>query len=86
MYVNLPGHTDGQAGVIIKDKGGYAVFAGDAAVSSKNWETMKAPGYAAYSGIQNRTLEWLAKTANDPDCKAVLCSHDKDLEPKAIEI
>ena len=52
MYVNLPGHTDGQAGVVLKDKGGYAVIAADAAVSAANWETMRAPGYAANSGIQ----------------------------------
>lgn len=86
MYVNLPGHTDGQAGVVLKDKGGYAVIAADAAVSAENWETMRAPGYAANGGIQKRTLEWLAKMAKDPDCKAVLCSHDKGLEPQVIEI
>lgn len=86
MYVSLPGHTDGQAGVVLKDKGGYAVVAGDAAVSAENWETMRAPSYAANNGIQKRTLEWLAKTAADPECKAVLCSHDKDIEPKVIEI
>ena len=86
MYVNLPGHTDGQAGVVVKDKGGYAVIVADAAVSAESWETMRAPGYAANSGIQKRTLEWLARTAKDPECKAVLCSHDKDLEPQAIEI
>ncbi len=84
MYVNLPGHTDGQAGVVLKDKGGYAVIAADAAVSALNWETMKAPGYAANNSIQKKTLEWLAKTAKDPECKAVLCSHDKDL-PQVIE-
>ena len=86
MYVNLPGHTDGQAGVVLKDKGGYVVIVGDAAVSAQSWETMKAPGYAANGGIQKRTLEWLAKTAKDPDCKAVLCSHDKDLQPQVIEV
>ncbi len=86
VYVNLPGHTDGQAGVMIRDRDDYVMIAADAAVSPINWETMKPPGYAAYSGLQTRTLAWLAKTAEDPACRALLCSHDAGLRPGAIEI
>jgi glyoxylase-like metal-dependent hydrolase (beta-lactamase superfamily II) len=76
MMVSLPGHTDGQAGIIIKNGSKYVLLAADAAISPRNWEEMKAAGLGAEKGLQLKTLSWIAKTADDPDCVKVLCSHD----------
>ena len=76
MMVSLPGHTDGQAGVIIKNGDKYLLLAADAAISPRNWEEMKAAGLGAEKDLQLKTLKWIAKTAEDPACMKVLCSHD----------
>ena len=79
MMVSLPGHTDGHAGVIIKNGEKYILLAADAAISPRNWEEMKAAGLGAEKGLQLKTLRWIAKTAEDPDCVKVLCSHDPNV-------
>jgi glyoxylase-like metal-dependent hydrolase (beta-lactamase superfamily II) len=78
MMVSLPGHTDGQAGVIIRNGNKYVLLAADAAISPRNWEEMKAAGLGADKNLQLKTLRWIAKTAEDPDCIKVLCSHDPE--------
>lgn len=80
MMVSLPGHTDGQAGVIIRSGSIYVLLAADAAVSPRNWEEMRAAGLGAEKGLQLKTLKWIAKTADDPECVKVLCSHDHEVE------
>ena len=79
MMVSLPGHTDGHAGIIIKNGEKYILLAADAAISPRNWEEMKAAGLGAEKGLQLKTLRWIAKTAEDPDCVKVLCSHDPNV-------
>lgn len=86
MMVNLPGHTDGMCGVILRNGGKYVLLASDAAISSRSWERMEGPGFAADSALQLRSLEWIAETAADPGCEAVLCSHDRNLNTEKIEL
>lgn len=76
MMVSLPGHTDGQAGVLVKDGRKYALIAADSAVSSDNWETMRPAGLGADTNLQKKTLRWIKKISSEPDCINVLCSHD----------
>ena len=76
MMVNLPGHTDGQAGVIVRNGDRFVLLAADAAYSPYNWGEMRAPGLGADKNLQLKTLKWIAKTAEDPACMKVLCSHD----------
>lgn len=76
MMVSLPGHTNGHAGIMVRNGDRYAVIAGDAAFSSDNWETLTPPGFSADSQLQVKTLKWLAEVAADPNCVDVLCSHD----------
>ena len=80
MMVSLPGHTDGQAGVIIKNGDKYVLLVADAAISPRNWEKVKAAGLGAEKGLQLKTLRWIAKAAGAPDCVKVLCSHDPEVE------
>ena len=83
MMVNLPGHTDGICGVIVRNEERYVLLVSDAAVSSRSWEKMEPPGFAADAALQSKTLEWIADAASDPACEAVLCSHDKELNAPA---
>ena len=75
MMVSLPGHTDGQAGVMVREDGKYVLIAADAAISSHNWETMQPSGLGADKELQKKTLRWIKKASFDPDCISVLCSH-----------
>ena len=86
MMVNLPGHTDGLCGVIVRNKEKYVLLVSDAAVSPRSWEMMEPPGFAADQALQYKTLRWIARTASDPACEAVLCSHDKEIKTKVLEL
>ena len=86
MMVNLPGHTDGLCGVIVRNKERYVLLASDAAVSPRSWEKMEPPGFAADPALQLKTQRWIAKEANDQACAAVLCSHDKEIKTETIEL
>ena len=86
IMVNVPGYTDGQAGVMVTDRGRYVFIAADAAFTPDNWKRMKAPGLGANEKLQLKTLRWLAKTAEDPACTDILCTHDPELKDKTIEL
>ena len=86
MMISIPGYTDGQAGVKVSEKGRYAFIASDAAFSPYSWKRMKAPGLGANEALQLRTMRWLAKTAEDPACAGIFCTHDPALNHKVIEM
>lgn len=76
--VNVPGHTDGQAAVLLREGGRFALLAADAAFSRRNWEEEITPGFGFGRDWQLRSLRWIKTMAADPACAAVLCSHDPD--------
>ena len=86
MMISLPGHTDGQAGVMVKEGGRYVLIAADSAVSSHNWESMRPAGLGADAELQKKTLRWIRETSSDPACVRVLCSHDTSVQPQTITI
>jgi N-acyl homoserine lactone hydrolase len=84
MMVSLPGHTDGLAGVVARSANRFVLIASDAAFDRRNWEQMTVPGFSADAGLQKKSLEWIAGIDKDPECEAVLCSHDPDA-PQTLE-
>lgn len=86
QLVNVPGHTDGQAAVIVRDGGHFVLLAADAAFSARNWQEMITPGFGFSREWQLKSLKWLSEMADDPCCAAILCSHDPDIEPGVISI
>ena len=86
MMVSLPGHTDGQAGVILKEGGKHVLIAADSAISSHNWETMRPAGLGADADLQRKTLKWIKAASSDPACTDVLCSHDPDVQAQTITV
>lgn len=84
QLVNLPGHTDGMAAVIVRSGARFVLLAADAAYSPRNWREMITPGFGFDPKLQRKSLEWVKKMAGDPDCAAVLCSHDPAVSPGTI--
>ena len=86
MMVNVPGHTEGQAAVLIQNGGRFVLLAADAAYTPRNWQEMITPGFGFSEGWQRKSLKWIAETAADPACAAVLCSHDPGVSPGVISL
>ena len=86
LLVNVPGHTDGQAAILLRNGGRTLLLAADAAYSPRNWREMITPGFGFGRDWQLRSLRWIAETAADPGCTAVLCSHDPAVAPGTIEL
>ena len=84
QLVNVPGHTDGQAAVIVRSGRQFVVLAADAAYSPKNWREGITPGYGFDRKWQLRSLEWLKGMEADPGCAAILCSHDPAVKPGVV--
>lgn len=85
QLVNLPGHTDGQAAVLIRSGRRFLLLAADAAFSPRNWQEEISPGFGFDEEMQRKSLRWLREMAKDPACAGVLCSHDPDLSPGTLE-
>ncbi len=86
QLVNVPGHTEGQAAIVIRNGGRFVLLTADAAFSPRNWQEMVVPGFGFGRGFQRKSLRWIADMAADPGCAAVLCSHDPGVKPGVIAI
>lgn len=86
LLVNTPGHTDGHASVLLRSGGRFAVLAGDAAFSPRNWQEDVTPGFGFDREMQRKSLRWLREMAEDPACAAILCSHDGTVIPGTMEL
>ncbi len=86
QLVNVPGHTDGQAAILIQNRGRFVLLTADAAYSPRNWQEMITPGFGFDREWQMKILRWIAEMAADPGCTAVLCSHDPAVRPGVISI
>lgn len=82
--VNVPGHTDGQAAVLLQNGGRFVLLAADAAFSPRNWQEMITPGFGFSRDWQKKSLQWIAEMAADPSCAAVLCSHDPEAAARRV--
>ena len=86
QMVNVPGHTDGQAAIMIRNSGRFVLLTADAAYSARNWQEMTVPGFGFAREWQLRSLRWIADMAADPGCEAVLCSHDPSVNPGVVTL
>ncbi len=85
MLVNVPGHTDGQAAVLIRSGQRFLILAADAAFSPRNWQEEITPGFGFDRERQLSSLRWLREMTADPACAGILCSHDPALSPGVLE-
>lgn len=86
MLVHLPGHTDGQFGIVISNNGRFVLLTADAASDSRSWEALSPPGFGFNREAQLKSLRWIRELSADPACLAVLPSHDPSVVPRVIEL
>ena len=99
LCIYCPGHTDGIFSTIVTNQpcnrftavgdgkygGDYAVLASDVAFCEENVKNLVVPGYGFSHGMQKTSLEFLQKLKEDPQCRAMLFSHDPKC-PAKVEI
>ena len=84
--VCLPGHTDGQIGVKIKNGKKFVVLTSDAAFSERSWREKILPGFGFNEKAMLKSFDWIEQQAEDPDCVAVIANHDPSVQPQTIEL
>ena len=84
LLINVPGHTDGQAAVLVRSGKRFVILAADAAYSPRNWREDITPGFGFDALAQRKALSWLREMEADPGCAGILCSHDADLDSSAV--
>ena len=57
QMVNVPGHTEGQAAIVIRNGGSFVLLTADAAFSSRNWQEMIVPGFGFAPDFQRKSLQ-----------------------------
>ena len=84
--IDLFGDESIQLVNVIRNGKRFVLLTADAAFSPRNWQEMIVPGYGFARDFQRKSLRWIAGMAADPNCSAVLCSHDPDVKPGVITI
>lgn len=85
--INIPGHTAGQVATKItnSETGKFILYVGDGGYGEKSWKQMIISGISMNKDWQRKSLEWIKKQSQDPNCKGVFACHDANLEPMIIE-
>ena len=78
MLINLPGHTDGLSAVMIRNGSRYVLLSSDAALCRENITAQTPPGFCFDEKLERKALRWLHERQSEPDCEALLLSHDRD--------
>ena len=85
MLVNLPGHTDGICGVLVRNGKKFVLLTSDAAFSKRNWQELIVPGFGFDAQRQMNALKWIRQMSEDPGCVGIYASHDPSVVPHSIE-
>jgi len=65
-------------GVRLSRGGKYVFLAADAAYSKRSWQELILPGFGFNPQAQEKALYYLRGLEADPNCLAILPSHDPD--------
>ncbi len=84
--VPLPGRTAGMVGVKVSFGKQFVFIVGDAAYFKNSWQMMSLPGPANDILDAALTLDYIKTQSEDPNCVAVLASHDPAAQPDLIEL
>lgn len=86
LLVHTPGHSYGLFSVLIGGADGYIVLGNDAAYLSENFTDRIIPGFSVNDEWSKKSLDWLIKCKNDPDCKGVFVNHDPSVQEQILEV
>lgn len=84
--VNLPGHTEGMFGLMIKGGDKFLILCSDAAFRRENVEKLQPPGFGFSRRSQERSLKWLREMSRDPACAGIIANHDPEQRPGTIVV
>lgn len=86
IFVNTPGHTNGQSSTIIQNNGKFVLLCADTAYAKKSWEQQILPGIRMNTKKAKSSLVWVEEMSEQPNCVKVLANHDPDVKPQIIEL
>lgn len=83
--INIPGHSDGQFAVKVKnEEGRYVLLYADGGYSDKSWREMIISGISLDKKAQKKSLEWIRMQSMDENCIESLANHDTGVTPHVI--
>ena len=71
---------------MIQNAGRFVILTGDACYNCHNWEEQKLPGILTDADQAKRSIEWVAKMSEEPNCAEILATHDPEILPHSIEL
>jgi glyoxylase-like metal-dependent hydrolase (beta-lactamase superfamily II) len=86
ILTSLPGHTQGNTGVIVRNNGKFVLITGDSAYQKESWNDLLIPGIVVNKNEALNSLKWIKKIANKENCIEILSSHDFRIKPHIIEL
>lgn len=84
--IHLPGHTDGQYGVLLRRGQRFAFFCSDAAYDRRSWEELVVPGFGFNRESQLKCLKWIQSLSRENGCVGIFSGHDPALTPGVVEL
>lgn len=82
----LRGHSAGMTGVKIGTDDRYVIIAGDAGYGRPSWEEQILPGVEWNRKEAGKSLKKLLQFGTDPNCRAILMTHDPEYAFGIIEL
>lgn len=86
LLVHTPGHTRGMFSVLIRGTSGYLVLGSDAAYLPESFSGRIIPGFTVNNRLAEKSLDWLIRCKNDPDCMGVFVNHDPTVKEQILEV
>lgn len=85
--INIPGHSDGQCAVKIRNKENrYVLLFADGGYSDRSWKEQILSGISADKEEQKTSLEWIRQQSIDKNCVEALANHDDGIQPHVITL
>lgn len=86
LLVHTPGHSRGHFSVMIQGKDGYIILGNDAAYLPESFSEHNIPGFIVNKKLAEKSLDWLIRCKNDPECIGVYVNHDPTVKELKIEV
>ena len=82
----LHGHSAGMTGIKVSNSTEYVIIAGDGGYGRPSWEEQILPGVEWNRKETQKSLEKLRQFVNDPNCRAILMTHDSEYTSGIIDL
>ena len=86
LLIPMYGHSAGMTAVKVYNGKDYVIIAGDCGYGRPSWEEQILPGVEWNRSEAKRSLEKLRQYGIDPQCQAVLMTHDPEHTAGIIEL